>query len=243
MPELKKIKSLFQKTAPTRWWGDNFDVRFYLLYKTREIVNKSVVDVGGGIGIICSQTSMTNNKINVDSSFEDLIICKKNFSCVINLCASVTNLPFIDNSFDYVICANMLEIAKTLDIKKNNAKRRGAINSYPTVEKVIEEMRRIMKKDGHLFLTTPNNAYYQSTKLTYRELKMSIGNHFKNFSLIFFNTFPKLNKNNRKLNLANTIPKLASRIIGYDNMLKSLCKNDEGHDRMSVSFYVEAIKE
>ena len=107
-----RIKKKIMSFNPERWWGDDFDVRFYLISKLKAIKNKSILDVGGGIGIIISEVDKTNLRINLDYSFDDLKICKdKTDSQIHNICASMTNLPFRDKFFDYVICSHILEIA------------------------------------------------------------------------------------------------------------------------------------
>jgi len=85
MSELKVIKTKFQKIDSKRWWGDDFDVRFFLLNILKKIERSTVLDIGGGVGIILSEVSKNNLKINVDFSFEDLSRCKKEFSDILNI--------------------------------------------------------------------------------------------------------------------------------------------------------------
>ena len=78
--------------------------------------------------------------------------------------------------------------------------------------------------------------------LTYHELKTAIKEYFPNFSLKFYNTFPKLSSKYRKMNLANSIPKIMIKIKNPKKVLSSLIKDDNGIAKNSVSFYLEAIK-
>ena len=48
----KKIIIKIKELSSKNWWGDEFDVRFYLLSKIKSIKNKSILDIGGGIGIV-----------------------------------------------------------------------------------------------------------------------------------------------------------------------------------------------
>jgi len=242
--EFARIKNKIMTSDPSKCWGDDFDVRFYLVSKLKKLHKKSVLDIGGGIGIISSELDKGNFRINLDSSLNDLKICREKTDPEIqNICASMTNLPFIDNSFDCVICAHLLEIAKHLDIEKNQVITDNHIAQYPTVEKTLKEISRVLDSDGTLFLTTPNNVHYKSTKLYYHELKKSISNHFSRYSLSFYNTFPRLSKKHRKLNLANILPKLMSKVISRNKLVTTLLiKDDDGNERESVSFYVEAFK-
>lgn len=242
--DFTRIKSKIMSSDPSRYWGDDFDVRFYLVSRLKKLCNKSVLDIGGGIGIISSELDKSNLRINIDSSFNDLKTCRVKIDPDIqNICASMTNLPFNDNSLDCVICAHLLEIAKHSDIEKNQVITDNEIARYPAVEKTLKEISRVLNSSGTLFLTTPNNVYYKSTKLNYHELKKSISTYFSRYSLLFYNTFPRLSKKHRKLNLANVIPKLMSKVISKDKLIStSLIKEDDGSERDSVSFYVEAFK-
>ncbi len=55
----------------------------------------------------------------------------------------------------------------------------------------------------------------------------------------FYNTFPRLNK---KLNLANIIPKILSKIKNPDSIIQLLIKENTVKNKNSVSFYVKAVK-
>ena len=155
---------------------------------------------------------------------------------------SMTNIPFRESSFDIIICANLIEVAKELDLKNQNTDKINGVNFYPILENTISEIRTILKNEGVLFLTTPNNSYYKTIKLEFDELNSVLKNHFTEFSMNFFNIYPKLSGRYRKLNLANTIPKLLSVFVNKDYIIKKLVKKKSGRNMSSVSFYVEAIK-
>lgn len=229
--ERKRVKKKILQTAPTRWWGDDFDVRFYLISKLSMIKNSTVLDVGGGIGIILSEMDVSNTKINLDSSFSDLKICKTVDPKIQNVCASMTNLPFKKNIFDTVICSHLLEVAKEIDLSLGNER------TYPTIHNTLKEIQRVLDDAGKFFITTPNNAYYKTIKLTYNELRLQLEAVFANFQIVFYNTYPKIGEKYRKINFANTIPKIKSRMLGK-NIIASLCKT-ESQNNYSVSFYIE----
>jgi len=235
LSEHDRIKTKIISIDPKKWWGDDFDVRFFLVSQLKFIKEKKILDVGGGIGIISSELNNTNLRINLDSSFEDLKKCltsiDSNIQCI---CASMTNLPFKKEFFDYVICANILEVAKDIDIKYNKKDF-----EYPTVKKTLIEIKEILKNSGTLFLTTPNNAYYKSVKLTFNELKKHLS-IFESSKICFFNTHMKIRKS-RKLNMANIIPKLTSKVSNSDKVIQNLIKENSQND-YSVSFFVKSIK-
>ena len=136
--EQKEIKSKIQKIDPTKWWGDDYDVRFYLISQLENLKKKIVLDLGGGIGIICSEMDESNFIINLDLSFNDLNTCKKNLkSNIEKICASMTHLPFKENLFDTVICSHLIEVAKTIDLEQKNIIEKDNVYSFPTVEKVL----------------------------------------------------------------------------------------------------------
>lgn len=244
LSELRRIKSKIQSVNPQRWWGDDFDVRFYLISKIKNLKCKSVLDIGGGIGIISSELDKSNLRINLDASFNDLKVCKDSLDPTIeNICAVMTDLPFKEDVFDCIISASTLQYAKLNDIEKKLPIENNHILQYPAVEKTLTEIFRVLHSNSILFLVTPNNSYYRSYMLNYHELKLALKNHFSNYVLTFYNPFPRLSKSHRLLNLANLIPKLLSKTIGRDKLLdKFLLKQDSGNDRDSVSFYVEAFK-
>ena len=240
---LKRIKEKFDSFNSKLYWGDDYDVRFFLISKFNEIRKKSVLDVGGGPGIICSEFDLSNFCINLDISLQDLKLCNNKFRNSIHVVNnSMTNISLKDNSFDYVICAHLLEVAKLLDIEKKQVIK-NKIDKFPTVRKVLDEIHRVLKPNGILLLTTPNNEYYKSIKLTYDELQLHLKQFFENFSIKLYNTYPRLYSKNRKLNMANVLPKLMTKLSNREKIIQeSLIKSDNGKDRYSVSFFVEAKK-
>ena len=238
--DLDRIKGKFELINSKAYWGDDYDVRYYLISKFQGIKNKKILDLGGGIGIISSELDKSNYCVNLDICFDDLKLCKNflnNSIEVIN--NSMTNVSLKDNSFDYVICANLLEVAKTLDLDKKN----NEMNEFPTVDKVLKEIKRILKPNGKLLLTTPNNEYYKSTKLSYDELTRHLKQHFTDFSLKLYNTYPKLHSKNRKLNMANIFPKIMGKVLNREKIIQEvLLKEYTGKNEYSVSFFVEAKK-
>ena len=238
MFECIRIKNRIKSADLDRWWGDDFDVRFYLISKIKHFQKKIILDVGGGIGIISSEINENNDRINLDLSFNDLKICQKKIDKKINVvCGSMTNLPFKEKIFDVVICSNLLEEAKKIDIQMDTVIQE-SFSIYPTIEKTLEEIKNTLAEEGTMYMTTPNNKYYNTIKLTFEELNHSINKKFSKVKIYFFNTYPKLG-DNRKLNFANTIPKLKSKIINPDKIIQKLIKIKSRYN-YSVSFYVEA---
>jgi len=240
--EQQRIKNKIKKIDSKCWWGDDFDVRFYLINKLKSFQKKIVLDIGGGIGIICSEMDKNNFRINLDIKFNNLVTCrKKTDSGICNICASMLNLPFRKNVFDVVICSNILEVGKNQDIINKKQIEENSVYVYPTVEKILRESSNVLNPKGIIFITTPNNAYYRSTKLTNKELQKALSSISKKSKTYFFNTYKRLSKN-KKLNLANVIPKLSAKFSNPDAVVKKLAKDQSKND-FSVSFFVEVKKE
>ncbi len=237
-----EIKSRIISYDPLKWWGDDVDARFYLILKIENIMNKKILDIGGGIGIVSAELDKNNFRVNLDTSFNDLKKCKRIDSEIHCVCSTMDNLPFVENSFDLVLSSSSLQYIKNNDLKSNKIEEKNGIKKYPSIQKTLSEVYRTMKNNSKLIIVTPNNAYYNSYMLTYNELKMAIKEFFPDYTLKFYNTFPKLSKKFRKLNLANSIPKIMLKIKNPVKVISSLIQDDNGITKKSVSFYLEAIK-
>ena len=240
--EIWKIKNQILKIDSKRWWGDDFDVRFYLISKLKKIQEKKVLDIGGGIGIISSQTDKNNFRINMDILINDLKKSQENFPRIHHICASMTHLPFTKETIDIIICSNILEVAKSIDLQNKSEIQKENVYEFPTIENTLSQIVKILKNTGILYITTPNNEYYKGEKLTYDELKKCLSNYFKKYEMYFFNTYFITSKKYKKFNITNIIPKIKARIIEPEKVLVSLIKRDLGNHKKSVSFFVEARK-
>lgn len=233
--ERDRIRKRVHAISPNRWKADEFDVRYYLISQLKKIVNKSVLDIGGAIGIICSEMDHSNFRVVIDIAFDDLIKCKRDTDPTIHpVCASFTNLPFRDNYFEIVNNSHIIEITKDMDVK-NGHKSNNNLEKYPTVKKYLSEIYRVLHKGGTVFLTTPNNAYYKETKLYYDELKTEISNVFEDYKILFFNTYPKFSEN-RKMDMTNVFPKIKSKFVNPDKIISDLLK-EKSENNFSKYFY------
>ena len=109
MENLSKLRKKIIAYNPEKWWGDDFDVRFYMISKVKDLRDKKILDIGGGIGVISSEIDSSNERINLDFSFEELKICNSIDNKISNISADMTNLPFSENTFDYVISSSVLQ--------------------------------------------------------------------------------------------------------------------------------------
>ena len=86
--EFKRIKQRILSVNPAKYWGDDFDVRYYAISKLKETKNQLILDAGGGIGIISSEMDESNSCVNLDLNLSELILCKTKMS-------NTTSLDFI----------------------------------------------------------------------------------------------------------------------------------------------------
>lgn len=242
MSDYKKIKAKVLGIEPSRYWGDDFDVRYYAITRLAGIKDQLILDAGGGIGIISSELVEKNNCINLDLNFPDLVICKtKTNKNIQNINGMMNFLPFRDSTFDHIVCCHVLDSGKAMDIKNNKIISDGTTKRYPTAEGILQEFERTLKSGGKITLTLPNNLFYKKMAFEYKEIKTALSSIFPDNSIYFFNTLPKIGKN-RKFNLANIVPKLSSKFLGHRQTLENLAQKDTGYARYSVSFYIEATK-
>jgi len=234
-----RIKKKILLLNANKWKSDDFDVRYFLISKLRNLDHKMILDVGGGIGIIESEMNKSNFRVNVDTSFSDLQTClQKTDSKIHPVCASMLYLPFKENVFDIIISSHIIELAKLMDISEKDEEKK---KSFLNMKKVIKEKYWGLRKNGILFLTTPNYAYHKTpNKLTYSELSELLTLFFKEFSINFFNIFPKISKQ-RKFNLANVMPKIIGKFKNPDEVISSLFK-ENSKNNYSVYFFATAKK-
>ena len=88
----ERIKSKILAADPKKWWGDDFDVRFYLISQLKKCKNKKILDLGGGIGIISSEIEKNNYCVNLDLSLRDLKLCKNIAINTNTICSSMAKI-------------------------------------------------------------------------------------------------------------------------------------------------------
>jgi ubiquinone/menaquinone biosynthesis C-methylase UbiE len=158
----KRILKKWEKHAPHLYWGPRFDVRFYLVSEVLKHQGfNSILDVGCGPGIILSELK-TSLKVGLDIQKESIEIAKKVDSQGLFLICDMNRLPFKNNIFDAIIAAGIIGIP--------NRKKRRAL---------IQEIRRVMRNNGVLFLTTLNGQhkrYNNPNLISYFELRRLLKN-------------------------------------------------------------------
>lgn len=149
-------------------WGDNLDVRYYLIKKLKQIKNKSVLDVGCGNGYLAQYVDDTNEYTGVDIDTRSVDEAKKRNPSKKFIVGEIQD---IHEKYDIIVLANLIEM---IEAKQT----------------LIEASCNRLKPDGKILLTTPNgdNPYYKNRKITARELKKILSGY--NYKLYYWNPLP-----------------------------------------------------
>lgn len=112
--------------------------------------NKKVLDVGtGGSKLPNYLAKLGARVISLD---RDKPLEKTDKDKAIKfVLGSMTKIPSNNNVFDYVVCVSALE---HLDMKKGYEKTYGKNQYYQRAIASVKEMKRVVKKNGWIFLTT-----------------------------------------------------------------------------------------
>ncbi len=132
--------------------------------------DKKLLDIGCGGGFFLKEAEKFLECIGIDFSLVALKQAKKNCNSKLVL-TSALNLPFKDNSFDFVSCL-------------------GSLEHFINLNKALNEINRVLKKDGKINIYVPNSNFilFKLNKATYhqpnerlaslKEWKKLIGKYF-----------------------------------------------------------------
>jgi ubiquinone/menaquinone biosynthesis C-methylase UbiE len=101
---------------------------------TYSLYNSNKFDFIAGVDIDSTAIEMANEYQNIKNIPND------NLHMSI---AEIYNLSFDDNTFDFII---MKDIGEHLENKSN-------------LQKALQELNRVLKKDGYIFIETPNYLF------------------------------------------------------------------------------------
>jgi ubiquinone/menaquinone biosynthesis C-methylase UbiE len=112
-----------------------------------------ILDVGCGDGVLSEFIKKRNNYIGMDISKSLIKRAKKRYKGFNFMVADAANIPFKNNTFDIVVCSEVLE--HTLSPKK-----------------IIKELWRVLKENGMAIISIPNEPL--QIKLRYIGIKTRI---------------------------------------------------------------------
>ncbi|MBL8026598.1 MAG: class I SAM-dependent methyltransferase [Fibrobacteres bacterium] len=98
--------------------------------------NKKVLEIGSGAGEFLS-TVHAETVVGIDISSSGLRLAKSRMSEAFFVQAKAEQIPFLDDTFDIIVCCEVLE-------------------HVDSMSKVIAEMRRLLRPNGMLFISFPN---------------------------------------------------------------------------------------
>ncbi len=153
---VKDVKRKWLEYAHKTWWGDNLDVRFYLISLLKKKQFDVLLDISSNYGIILNEC-YSRLRIGLDYFRECLVKSKDYFPGLKNIQASSEFLPFRDNSIDAIVLAHSLpEWDYPLDSYVNK-------NGEIVRKKLFKDIHRILKSQGKLYITIVNgkHVYYR----------------------------------------------------------------------------------
>jgi len=117
--------------------NSDFELKEVLKFLSR-VSDKKVLDVGCGKGKISRKLKdLGFDVIGIEPSIELIKIARKNNPDIKFIQASATNLPFEKETFDFLICIEVLE-------------------HIPDTKKAIKEMIRVLKLNGKVLIIDKN---------------------------------------------------------------------------------------
>ena len=130
-----------------KWWGDSIDVRFHLISQLQLLKNQRILDIGCSIGILTLQFDPSNEAYGFDINTEYIERAQKLNPNGHFVCHSMFELfPYEDDYFDTVI---MSHACPGYNFPASEQQQ----------QQVFEEMHRVLKPGGTLYLTTSNKNY------------------------------------------------------------------------------------
>lgn len=177
----KTIKDTGERMVPAYHKGHMVYGEHTVRYEAAaEIVrNKVVLDIASGSGYGSSHLSMSAKKVyGVDVDADAIKYSQKNYSSknVSFMLGDGTNIPLDDNSVDVVISFETIE----------------HIEDYT---KFMEEVKRVLKDDGIMILSTPNDIEFPESnhfhihEFERRELERLVSKYFSNTESYFQGTW------------------------------------------------------
>jgi len=150
--------------------------RYAYEYVQQFVENRAVIDVGCGTGYGCEILAQKAKWVyGIDYDNEAITYCKKNYAA--------PNITFVEMD------ANSLDFAKKFDI----AVTFQVIEHMPNLSKFVQQLKRVVKRNGMIFISTPNVKQPQKDKranpfhfneMNYTEFRKLISDNFSSFEIL-----------------------------------------------------------
>ncbi len=225
-----QVKNKFILIDKSLWWGDDLDVRFYTLYNLLKYRNRKILDIGCNIGVPLGFLDKSNEIYGIDINKNFINQAKELYPHVKLYVSNMSDLPFKNDSFDIII---MMNVIPYYDFKLDKKIK----NKF--IVQVFNEINRVLKKDGYIYLTSPNgdNYHYKDRKIKIKELKKILN---KNSFKVKIKGWNNVFTNNLKFLSKFFYPKFFYRFnLVWNYLINNMNNNVEN----SKYFYVEVKKE
>lgn len=153
------------------------EVVFDEFLKNEDISDKALLDGGCGTGLFTKRALERKAKVtSIDISPKLVALTKKKNPATVAIEASLLNLPFDDNTFDYVISSEVIE-------------------HTPDPFKATKELIRVLKPSGKICITVPNRTFWYFSLRIANLLKLRKYQGFENW--VHFKSFKSFLLHNR----------------------------------------------
>ena len=199
----KKAYSQYYKNLHSPIGGDE---RFLWVNNIllKDIKSKTILDIGCGEGSLLKMLQDKNNKVfGIEASETGQLACREKGIDCISLDISREKFPYPDNSFDIVLC---LEVMEHLE------------NPYHC----LGEIKRVLKEEGLFITSIPNpkmlHPYIYPGLFTVNNFERFLElNSFEIIKIIGWGQIAMLNKTSKWLKLKNNV--LAKNLTGFVHYL------------------------